>query len=249
MQKLTGKIALVTGASKGIGASIAEHLANAGATTYINYASSKSGADALVEKIKKAGGNAIAVQGDVSDSKDLARIFSTIKENHDHLDILVNNAGLYRFSPLEEITESDLHGQFKLNVFGLLFASQGAVDIMPAVGGSIINIGSIAGSMPAPNGAVYNATKAAVDSITMTLAKELGPRMIRVNSINPGPIETEGTTSAGLIGEAFDEMLKMTPLGRYGSPGDIGPVAAFLASDDARWVTGQRINVSGGLTV
>lgn len=249
MKNLTGKIALVTGASKGIGASIAEHLADAGAITYVNYASSKAGADTTVEKIVKSGGNAIAIQGNVSEPSDLARIFSTIAEDHGHLDILVNNAGIYEFHALEEITALNFNAQFKVNVLGLLLASQAAVKLMPSEGGSIINIGSIAGSMPGPNSAIYSASKASVDSITMTLSKELGSRKIRVNSVNPGPIQTEGTASAGLIGEPFNEMLKITPLGRLGSPGDVGPVATFLASDDARWVTGQRINVSGGLTL
>ena len=250
MSNLNGKVALVTGASKGIGASVAQHLASAGATVYVNYASSKTCADATVDAIVKAGGTATVIQGDVSKPTDLAHIFSTIKEAHGHLDILVNNAGIYKFAPLAEVTAEDFHSHFNLNVLALLLASKAAVEMMPDTGGSIINISSVVGSMPAPETAIYSATKAAVDSITITLSKELGARKVRVNAINPGPIRTEGTIAGGLSdGEFNDSMTALTPLGRMGLPDDIGPVAAFLASDDARWITGQRIHASGGLTM
>jgi 3-oxoacyl-[acyl-carrier protein] reductase len=249
MSKLTGKVAVVTGASKGIGASIAEHLAGEGASVVVNYASSKSGADAVVKKIKDKGGKAIAVQGDVSKSKDIVKLFAETKQAYGKLDILVNNAGIYEFAPLESITADHFRKQYDLNVLGLLLTTQEAVKLMGPEGGSIINIGSVAGKMPPPGGSVYSSTKAAVDAITISLSKELGPKNIRVNSLNPGMVETEGVHAAGFAESEFRKVIEnTTPLGRIGQPSDIGPAAVFLASSDSGWASGQTLYLAGGYT-
>jgi 3-oxoacyl-[acyl-carrier protein] reductase len=247
MSKLSGKVAVVTGASKGIGASIAERLAAEGASVVVNYVSSRSGADAVVARIVERGGRAIAVQGNVSVVKDIQRLFAETKKAYGKLDILVNNAGVYEFAPLEAITPEHIQKQLNLNVVGLILATQEGVKLMGSEGGSIVNIGSIVGSMPAPQASVYSATKAAVDAISVSLSQELGPRKIRVNSLNPGMVETEGLRASGLTEGAFREQQdRETPLGRIAQPDDIAPVAAFLASDDARWITGQVIIAAGG---
>ncbi|MDR0534029.1 MAG: glucose 1-dehydrogenase [Verrucomicrobiales bacterium] len=245
--KLAGKVAVVTGASKGIGASIAERLAEAGASVVVNYASSKAGADKVVGKIIKAGGKAVAVQGDVSKQADINRLFDETKKAFGKVDILVNNAGIYEFAPLENVTAEHFHKQFDLNVLGLILTTQKAVEHFPADGGAVINISSVAGVHPVATASVYSATKGAVDAVSKALAKELGPKKIRVNSLNPGMIETEGVHSAGFIGTDFHKMIAaQTPLGRIGQPDDIGKVAVFLASDEAGWITGQTLLVSGG---
>jgi 3-oxoacyl-[acyl-carrier protein] reductase len=248
-QKLAGKVAVVTGASKGIGAEIARHLAREGAAVVVNYATSRSGADKVVADIKTNGDKALAVQGDLSKPDDVIRLFEETRKSFGKVDVLVNNAGVYQFSPLAEVTPEHFHQQFNLNVLGLLLATREAAKLMPDSGGSVINIGSVAGKAAFPNMAVYAATKAAVDSITRVLSAELGPRRIRVNSLNPGMVETEGTTAMGVT-NAESEMRKvieaMTPLGRIGRVDDIAPVAVFLASDDSKWVTGETIYVSGG---
>lgn len=247
MNKLDGKVAVVTGASKGIGASIAEHLAAEGATVVVNYASSKVGAEAVVGRIGQKGGKAIAIQGDVSKPADIQRLFSETKKAYKKLDILVNNAGIYEFAPLEAITLEHIQKQLNINVAGLLLTTQEAVKLMGPEGGSIINIGSIVGPMPAPQASTYSASKAAVDAITISLSQELGPRKIRVNSLNPGMVDTEGFRSAGLEESEFRKQTeKTTPLGRIAQPDDIGLAAAFLAGDDARWITGQVIVAAGG---
>ena len=248
MSRLSGKTAVVTGASKGIGAGIAKGLAAEGAAVVINYASSKDGADRVVADIKAKGGKAIAVQGDVAKPADVKKIFAETQKAFGRLDILVNNAGVYNLLPLEEITEEDFHRHFNINVLGLLLATREAAKLFGDEGGSVINIGSVASDLNSPTTVVYTATKGAVDAVTRVLAKELGPRKIRVNSINPGVIETEGTHAAGVIGSDFEKQLvAQTPLGRIGRPDDIAPVAVFLASDELRWVTGDTLAVSGGL--
>ena len=246
-KKLAGKVAVVTGASKGIGAAIAVSLAAEGAAVVVNYASSKAGADKVVAAITGAGGKAIAVQGDVSKQTDISRLFSETKNAFGHVDILVNNAGVYEFGPLENVTEEHFHKQFNLNVLGLLLTTKEAVKHFTSAGGSIVNISSVVGINPAPNASVYSATKGAVDAITKSLAKELGPKKIRVNSLNPGMIETEGLHTAGFLGTDFHkQIIAQTPLGRIGQPVDIAKVAVFLASDDSGWVTGETLLVSGG---
>jgi len=247
-QKLAGKTALVTGASKGIGASIAKHLAAAGASVVVNYASSKAGADKVVAEITAAGGQAVAIQGDVAKPDDITRLLAETKAAFGQLDILVNNAGVYEFSPLEAITPEHFHRQFNINVLGLLLTTQAAVKLFPATGGSIINIGSVVSSLTPPASAVYTGTKGAVDAITGVLAKELGPKGIRVNALNPGIVETEGSVSAGFIGSDFEkQIITQTPLGRSGQPQDIAKVAVFLASDDAGWITGEYLRAGGGM--
>jgi 3-oxoacyl-[acyl-carrier protein] reductase len=247
MSNLAGKVAVVTGASKGIGASIAEHLAAQGASVVVNYASSKAGADKVVSAITAKGGKAIAVQADVSSEADIKRLFTETKKAYGKLDILVNNAGVYEFLPLENITAEHFHRLYNLNVLGLLLTTQEAVKYI-GDGGSIINIGSVAGDSPVATGSVYSSTKAAVDAITIALSKELGPRKIRVNSVNPGMVETEGFHAAGIAESDFRKMVEaQTPLGRIGQPEDIGRVAAFIASDDAGWVNGQAIQIAGGM--
>jgi 3-oxoacyl-[acyl-carrier protein] reductase len=247
MAKLTGKVAIVTGASKGIGASIAESLAAEGASVVVNYASSKQGADAVVERITKAGGKAISVGANVAKQEEIDSLIAATVKEFGKIDILVNNAGIFSFAPLEAITPEHFHSQFDLNVLGLLLTTQAAVKHFPASGGSVINISSVVGKSAQPNGSVYSATKAAVDAITLSLARELGPKGIRVNSVSPGMIETEGTHTAGFIGSEFhDTIVKQTPLGRIGQPQDIGKVVAFFASDDSAWVNGEAVLVAGG---
>ena len=247
-KKLTGKVAIVTGASKGIGASIAKHLADEGAAVVVNYASSKEGADRVVAEISGKGGKAIAVPANVAKKADIERLFAETKEAFGRLDILVNNAGIYEFSPLEAVTEEHFHKQFNLNVLGLILASQEAAKHFGSAGGSIINISSLASPMPVPNGSVYSATKAAVDAVTKSLAKELGARNIRVNSINPGMVVTEGVQAAGFVESDFRKQFEaQTPLGRIGQPEDIAPAAVFLASADAGWITGETLVIAGGL--
>ena len=247
-KKLSGKVAVVTGASKGIGAGIAKHLAAEGAAVVVNYASSKEGADQVVDEITKRDGKAIAVQADVAKKKDIERLFAETKKAFGRLDILVNNAGVYQFAPLEEATENEFHRQFNTNVLGLILAIQEALKHFGAEGGSVINIGSSASAITAPTTVVYTATKGAVDMITRVLAKELGPKKIRVNSINPGGVETEGFHTLGMPGSDFEkQMIAQTPLGRIGQPNDIAPVAVFLASSDAGWITGEIIYVACGL--
>ncbi len=248
MSKLAGKTAIVTGASKGIRAAIARHLAAAGAKVVVNYASSREGAEKVVADIAAAGGTAIAVQGDVSEQAGIDRLFAEAESAFGPLDILVNNAGIFEFRPLADVTEDHFHRQFNLNVLGLLLASRKAAGAFGDRGGSIVNISSVAGIEPPPGASVYSATKGAVDVLTKALSKELGPRKIRVNSLNPGMIETEGVHSAGFIGTDFHTKIKNeTPLGRVGLPDDVGPVAVFLASDDSGWVTGETLQVAGGL--
>jgi len=250
MSRLEGKVALVTGASKGIGAGIAKGLAAAGASVAVNYASDRGGAEAVVAAITAAGGRAIAVAGDVSKSADVARLFVEVKAAYGALDVLVNNAAVYKLDPLERVTEEEFHREFNTNVLGPLLMIREAVKYFGPGGGSIINIGSIASQMIAPNLSIYTATKSAVDAITRVLAKELGSKMIRVNSINPGATATEGARTAGLIGVEGDfekQLLAMTPLGRIAQPSDIAPTAVFLASDEASWLTGEIISASGGL--
>src|SRR5882672_39165 len=247
-QKLAGKTALVTGASKGIGASIAKHLAAAGASVVVNYASSKSGADKVVAEITASGGKAVAIQGDVAKPADITRLLAETKAAFGQLDILVNNAGVYEFLPLEAITPEHFHRQFNINVLGLLLTTQEAVKLFPTTGGSVINIGSVVTSLTPPASAVYTGTKGAVDAITGVLAKELGPKKIRVNALNPGIVETEGTHTAGFIGSDFEKhAVTQTPLGRTGQPRDIATVAVFLASDDSGWLTGETIRAGGGM--
>jgi 3-oxoacyl-[acyl-carrier protein] reductase len=250
MSTLNNKIALVTGASKGIGASIATHLAAAGATVIVNYATSKSGADQVVAEITAAGGKATATQGDVSKPDDITRMFAEIRQKFGKLDILVNNAGIYQFGPIEQLTAEEFHRQFNVNVLGLLLATKEAVQLIGKEGGSVINIGSVVGSMPPAYTSIYSATKGAVNNLTISLSKELGPRNIRVNALNPGMIDTEGARAAGsLEGDFHDGQVKGTPLGRIGLPKDIGPIAVFLASEAAYWVNGQLILAGGGLTM
>lgn len=247
MSKLTGKVAVVTGASKGIGAAIAKALAAEGASVVVNYASSKAGADKIVDEISKAGGTAVAAGGDVSQAAGAQGIIDAAIGHYGRLDILVNNSGVYEFSPIETITEEHFHRIFNVNVLGLLLTTQAAVKHL-GEGGSVINIGSGITRLLPPNSAVYSATKGAVDAITGVLAKELGGRKIRVNSINPGIVSTEGTQAGGFTGTDFEKSLvAQTPLGRVGQPTDIATVAVFLASADAGWLTGELLVASGGL--
>jgi len=248
MSKLVGKVAVVTGASKGIGAGIAKALAAAGAAVVVNYSSSKEGADRVVTEITGSGGKAIAVQGDVSKAADVKRLFAEAKKAFGTLDVLVNNAGVYQFAPLEDVTESEFHRQFNTNVLGLILATQEAVKHFGEHGGSVINIGSVVSRLGMPGSTVYTATKGAVDAITLVHSKELGPRNIRVNSINPGGVETEGTHTMGMVGSDMEkQMVAQTPLGRLGQPGDIATIAVFLASADAGWLTGETLLASGGM--
>ncbi len=246
-QKLEGKVAVVTGASKGIGAAIALHLAKEGAAVVVNYSSSKDAADRVVSAIKDNGGKALAVQANVADPADVQRLFAETKKAYGQVDVLVNNAGIYEFSPLEAITPEHFHKQFNLNVLGLLLATQEAVKLFPTTGGSVVNISSVVSTSPVPNAAVYSATKGAVDAATRSLAAELGPKHIRVNSINPGMIETEGTHTAGITESDFRKQIEQqTPLGRIGQPRDIATTVVFLATSDSAWVSGQTLNVAGG---
>jgi 3-oxoacyl-[acyl-carrier protein] reductase len=249
-QRLKGKVVVVTGASKGIGAAIAKHLADEGAAVVVNYASSKQGADRVVAEITSKGGRAVAVQADVSKHADIKRLFGEAKKAFGRLDVLVNNAGIYEFAPLEEVTAEPFHRQFDLNVLGLLLASQEAVKYFSPAGGSIVNISSVVATLAPATASVNSATKAAVDAVTRSLAKELGPRKIRVNSINPAVVETEGVHAAGAHpihrGDFRKQYEAQTPLGRIGQPEDIGPAAVFFASDDSRWITGETLYITGG---
>jgi 3-oxoacyl-[acyl-carrier protein] reductase len=247
-QKLAGKVAVVTGASKGIGAAIAKQLAAEGASVVVNYASSKEGADRAVAEITSKGGKAVAVQADVSKPADITRLFSEAKKAFGKLDILVNNAGIYEFSPLEGITQQNFYKQFDLNVLGLLLTSQEGAKYFGPEGGSIVNISSIVSFITPPNSSVYSATKASVDAVTKTLAKELGPRNIRVNAINPGMVETEGWHAAGFAeSDLRKQVVAQTPLGRIGQPEDIAPAVVFFASADSAWITGEVLVIAGGL--
>lgn len=246
--KLAGKVAVVTGASKGIGAAIARQLADEGAAVVVNYSSSKQGADRVVDDIVSNGGRAVAVQANVSKKEDIEHLFSEARSRFGPVDIVVNNAGIYEFAPLEAITEDHFHRQFNLNVLGLLLVTQEAVKHMGPAGGSIINISSVVATMALPNASVYSATKAAVNAVTSSVARELGPRKIRVNAINPGMVETEGVHTAGIAESDLRRQIEATtPLGRIGQPQDIAPAAVFLASSESAWITGETLYISGGL--
>jgi 3-oxoacyl-[acyl-carrier protein] reductase len=246
--KLEGKVAIVTGASKGIGASIAKHLAAEGAVVVVNYASSKEGADAVVAEIEKAGGKAVAIKANVSKKIEIETLFAQAIKSFGRLDILVNNAGLYEFAPIDAITEDHFHKMFDLNVLGLILSAQEAVKHFGPDGGNIINISSVVSTLTPPYGAVYSATKAAVDAVTKSLAKELGPKQIRVNSINPGMVITEGLAAAGISDGDFRKKMEAdTPLGRIGQPKDIATAAVFFASSDSAWITGETLVIAGGL--
>jgi 3-oxoacyl-[acyl-carrier protein] reductase len=247
-KKLAGKVAVVTGASKGIGAAIAKQLAEEGASVVVNYASSKEGAERVVREATGKGGKAIAVQANVAKQADIKRLFAETRKAFGRLDILVNNAGIYEFAPLEAITEEHFHKHFDLNVLGLILTTQEGVKHFGPEGGSVINISSVVSTSPLPQASVYSATKAAVDAVTKSLAKELGPRKIRVNSINPGMVETEGVRAAGIAESDLRKQTEAsTPLGRIGQPQDIAPAAVYLASSDSAWLTGETLHISGGL--
>jgi 3-oxoacyl-[acyl-carrier protein] reductase len=247
MSKLKGKVAIVTGASKGIGASIAKGLGAEGASVVVNYSSSKESADRVVAQIKDKGGKAIAVQGDMSKAGDITRLFDETKKAYGTVDVLVNNAGVYQFDAIEAVTETEFHRVFNTNVLGPILAIREAVKHFPASGGSVINVSSVVSEVAVPNSVVYSATKGAVDAVTRVLAQELGARRIRVNTLAPGGVETEGTHTAGIIGSDFEkQMVAKTALGRIGQPEDISKVAVFLASDDSNWMTGERLVASGG---
>ena len=248
MSKLKNKVAVVTGASKGIGAAIAKYFAAEGAKVVVNYASSMNSADKVVKAITDNGGTAISVQADVSKEADVTRLFEETKKAFGTLNILVNNAGIYQYAPIEEVSPESFHQQFNINVLGSLLAIQASLKLFGDTGGNIINISSEAGKTPLPTGSVYSATKAALDAITTSLSKEFSGKNIRINSILPGVVETEGSRSAGFIGsETETKLVASTPLGRTGQPEDIAKVAVFLASDDAAWITGEKISVSGGI--
>lgn len=248
MSKLTGKVAIVTGASKGIGAEIAKALAREGAAVVVNYATSREGADHVVAAIESAGGKAVAIQGDVAKKANVERLFAEAKDRLGPADILVNNAGVYRFSKIEDVTEEEYRRQFDTNVLGVLLATQAAVAQFGERGGSVINVSSAITRLTSPESAIYTGTKGALDVITRVLAKELGPRGIRVNAISPGLTITEGTHAGGIAGSDFEkEIVDDTPLRRAGRPDDIAPAAVFLASDDGRWITGEVVSVSGGI--
>jgi len=246
--KLAGKVAIVTGASKGIGAEIAKELAAEGAAVVVNYSSSKAGADRVVADIVRTDGKAVAVQADMTKADQIQRLFAETKKAFGRLDVLVNNAGIYEFAPIEEVTAEHFHKHFDLNVLALLLATKEAVKHFGSDGGSIVNISSVVATMAPPNTSVYSATKAAVNAITRSLAQELGPRHIRVNSINPGMVETEGLHAAGIPDSDFRKQVEaQTPLGRIGQPNDIAPAAVFLASSDSSWITGESFYISGGM--
>ncbi len=250
MSRLENKVAVVTGASKGIGAAIAKQLAAEGASVVVNYASSREGAEKVVDAIVAAGGKAIAVGGSVGVEGEVAALFEATKKAYGKVDILINNAGVYGFAPLESITVEDYKRQYDTNVLGLLLVTKAALPLFPAAGGSVVNISSVVSTLAPATGSVYSGTKGAVDSITRSLAKELGPRKVRVNAINPGFVVTEGTHSAGFVGSDFEKgTVAVTPLGRAGHPEDIALPVAFLASDEARWITGETIFVSGGAAI
>ena len=248
MGKLTDKVAVVTGASKGIGAAIAKAFAAEGAAIVVNYAASRRDADAVVADIAATGGKAYAIQADVSKLGDVKRLIADTRDAFGRIDILVNNAGIYRFSPIEAVSEDDFHQHFNINVLGVFLVTQEAIKHFGPDGGSIINLSTTVTRNPPAGASLYVASKSAIEAITRVLAKELGPRKIRVNAISPGEVETEGTRTAGIVGSDFEkQLLQQTPLGRIGQPNDIAPVAVFLASDDARWVTGEILAASGGL--
>lgn len=247
MSELTGKVAVVTGASKGIGAGIAKGLAAAGAAVVVNYASSKAGAERVVADVTGKGGKAIAVHGNVAEAKDVQHLFEETKKAFGSLDVLVNNAGVFEFSPLEAVTETEFHREFNINVLGTILATREALKYFGPAGGSVINLSSVAGVKAIPNSVVYSATKGAVNAITRVLANELGARKIRVNAIAPGPVETEGVHELGILGSDFEkQMVAETPLGRIAQPVDIARIAVFLASDSSGWLTGDIITASGG---
>jgi len=247
MSDLKGKVAVVTGASKGIGAEIARALAAQGASVVVNYASAKDGADKVVADISKSGGKAIAVKADVAKSAEVKQLFAETKKAYGRVDVLVNNAGVYKFLPLEDNTEDEFHREFNINVLGTLLATQEAARHFGPNGGSVINLSSVASDKGLPGSSIYSATKGAVDSLTRVLATELGPRKIRVNAIRPGGVETEGVHAIGIIGSDFEkQMVAETPLGRIGQPDDIASVAVFLASDASKWLTGEKLTASGG---
>jgi len=247
MSKLKNKVAIVTGASKGIGAGIAKAYGSEGASVVVNYSSDKKGADQVVQEIKAAGGKAIAVQANVSSAADVKRLFAETKSTYGKVDILVNNAGVYKFEPLEAVTEEEFHRQFNTNVWGTILATREALQYFNGDGGSVINVSSVVSDNPLANSVVYSATKGAVDTIAVGLSKELGIKNIRVNTIAPGGVDTEGTQTAGVIGSDFEKQIVAgTPLGRIGQPDDIAKVAVFLGSNDAGWINGQKITVSGG---
>ncbi|GBF38493.1 SDR family NAD(P)-dependent oxidoreductase [Leptospira johnsonii] len=247
MSQLKGKVAVVTGASKGIGASIAKTLGSAGASVVVNYSSSKEGADKVVAEIEKSGGKAIAVQGDMSKSSDVKRLFSETKKTFGSLNILVNNAGVFEFAPLEAVTEDEFHRQMNINVLGPILATQESLNHFAPEGGSVINISSIVSDNPVPHSVVYASTKGALDTVSQVLALELSSKKIRVNTIAPGGVETEGAHRLGMIGSDMEKMIvSKTPLGRLGQPEDIAKVALFLASEDSYWLTGEKISASGG---
>jgi len=246
-KKLAGKVAVVTGASKGIGAEIAKQLAAGGAAVVVNYSASKAGADKVVAEIERAGGKAVAVKANLAEEADVRRLFAEAKAAFGRLDVLVNNAGIYEFAPIEAVTAEHFHKQFNLNVLGLILSTQEAVKHFGPEGGSVINISSVVATARVPNGSVYSATKGAVDALTRSLSAELGARKIRVNTINPGMVETDGVHSAGIAESDFRKQVEsQTPLGRIGRPGDIAPAAVFLASDDSAWITGESFFISGG---
>lgn len=248
MSKLKNKVAIVTGASKGIGAGIARAYGTEGASVVVNYASDKTGAEKVVKEITDAGGKAIAIQGNVSLSADVKKLFIETKNAFGKVDVLVNNAGVFKFEPLQEVTEDEFHRQFNTNVLGTILATREALNYFNGDGGSVINVSSVVSENPLANSVVYSATKGAVDTIAIALSKELGAKKIRVNTIAPGGVETEGSHTMGMIGSDMEkQIVSQTPLGRIGQPNDIAKVAVFLASDDAEWVNGERISVSGGL--
>ncbi len=250
MAKLANKVAVVTGASKGIGASIAKHLAAEGASVVVNYASSKEGADKVVAEIIKDGGKAVAVGGSVAKEDEIVKLFNETKKTYGKVDILINNAGVFAFSPIEQVTVEDYRRQYDTNVLGVFLATKHALPLFPESGGSIVNISSVVSTLAPPFGSVYSGTKGALDTITKSLAKELGPRKIRVNAINPGMVETEGARSMGVIGSDMEKQaIATTPLGRIGQPEDIALPTIFLVSEDARWITGETIFVSGGSAI
>ena len=246
-KKLENRVAVVTGASKGIGAEIARQLAAAGAAVVVNYSSDKAGADRVVDDVKKAGGKAVAVKGNLAKEADVVNLFAEAKKAFGRVDVLVNNAGVYEFAPIESITAEHFHKQYDLNVLGLLLSTREAVKQFGPNGGSIVNISSVVSTARVPTASAYSGTKGAVDAITRSLATELGPRKIRVNAVNPGLVETEGTHAMGAAEGDFRKQVETaTPLGRIGKPGDIAPAVVYLASDDAAWVTGETLNISGG---
>lgn len=250
MGKLENKVAVVTGASKGIGAAIARRLAAEGASVVVNYSSSKEGADKVVADITAAGGRAIAIGGSVAVEAEVSRLFDEVKKAYGRVDVLVNNAGVYAFSPVEAVTVEEYRRQFDTNVMGTLLTVKAALPLFPESGGSVVNISSVVSTLAPPGSSIYSGTKGAVDTITRVLAKELGPKNIRVNAINPGMVATEGTDSAGFLGSDFEkQVVATTPLGRIGQPEDIALPAAFLASDEARWITGETLYVSGGSAI